>query len=72
MGDTMPDETFTDLMIRCMEGEDSVSSAFVIMRRRDGTIGYKSFNQEVADTLGVLRFTQLSVENDLVSHWKED
>ena len=66
------DETFTDFMIRCMEGEESVSSAFVIMRRQDGTIGYKSFRQEVADTLGILRFTSLSVENDLLEHWKKE
>ena len=66
------DETFTDFMIHCMEGEESVSSAFVIMRRQDGTIGYKAFRQEVADTLGILRFTSLSVENDLLEHWKKE
>ena len=68
----MGDDTFTDFMIRCMEAEDSVQSAFVVVRRGDQSIGYKCFNQEIADTLGLLRVAALSVENDLVSGWKTD
>lgn len=67
----MTDETFTDFMIRAMEGCDDVSSATVILRRQDGTIGYKCYNQQAADTLGLLRFMALSVENDLIAGWRE-
>lgn len=67
----MEQENFTDFMIRTMEGEDSVTSAFVVIRRQDGTIGYKCLNQEFADTFGMLRFATLSLENDLISHWRE-
>lgn len=67
----MEQENFTDFMIRTMEGEDSVTSAFVVIRRQDGTIGYKCPNQEFADTFGMLRFATLSLENDLISHWRE-
>ena len=66
-----PLETFTDFMVRSMADEDEVQSAFLIIRRSNGTIGYRSLNQEMADTIGLLRFAQLSVENDLVSGWKE-
>jgi hypothetical protein len=64
-------ETYTDFMIRAMSGEDEVQSAFLIIRRSNGTIGYRTMNQEMADTIGILRFAQLSVENDLVSGWKD-
>lgn len=67
----MAEETFTDFMIRSMEDEDDVVSAFTILRKSDGTIGYKVFNQQVADTLGLLRFAALSIENDLVNGWRE-
>jgi hypothetical protein len=65
-------ETFTDFMVRCLEGQDEVTSATLILRRSDGTIGYRVFNQEVADTLGLMRVAALSVENDLVSGWKQE
>jgi len=67
----MPEETFTDFMVRCLEQQDAVTSATLIVRRSDGTIGYRCFNQEVADTLGLMRVASLSVENDLISGWKE-
>lgn len=66
----MDEETFTDFMIRCMSAEDEVTQAFVIVRRSNGSFGYKAFRQECADTLGMLRMTALSVENDLVQGWK--
>lgn len=62
-------QSFTDFMIECMQGEDEVSSAFVILRRSSGFIAYKPFNQEVADSLGMLRFAQISLESDLVKNW---
>ena len=65
-------ETFTDFMVRCIEGEESVDQAVVIVRRGNGTVGYKCFRQEVADTLGLLRFTALSVENDIISQWRDE
>ena len=68
----MENGTFTDFMVRAMAGQDDVQSAFIVMRKADGTIGYKCFNQQVADTLGLLRFAALSVENDLVQGWKQD
>jgi hypothetical protein len=68
----MDDETYTDFMVRCMTGEDAVTQAFVIVRRSDGSIGYRSFRQECADTLGMLRVTALSVENDLTQEWRGD
>jgi hypothetical protein len=68
----MPDETFTDFMIRAMEGQENVQQALVIMRRTDGTFGYKSFNQEVMDTLGMLRFTALDVENNTIKMWNDE
>lgn len=66
----MDEESFTDFMIRCMEAEDGVVQAFVVVRRGDGSVGYKAFRQEVADTLGLLRVAALSVENDLISEWR--
>lgn len=66
----MPDETFTDFMIRCMTAEESVQQALVIVRRGDGTVGYKAFQQQFADSIGLLRLTQMSVENDLIQEWK--
>lgn len=68
----MDDKTFTDFMVRCMTDEDAVTQAFFVVRRGDGTIGYKSFRQEYADTLGLLRVTALAVENDLIQEWKGD
>ena len=65
-------ETFTDFMIRCMEGEHDVQQVAVIIRRSDGTFGYKTLNQEVMDTLGMLRFTALSIENDTVKIWRDE
>jgi hypothetical protein len=67
-----PEETFTDFMVRCMEGEDEIKSAIVVIRRGNETIGYKCFNQEVSDTLGLLRVAALSVENDLTSQWRNE
>jgi hypothetical protein len=66
------DQTFTDFMVRCMENEDDVASAILVVRRKEGSIGYRVFQQEVADTLGVLRVAALSVENDLISNWREE
>lgn len=66
----MAEETFTDFMVRCMTGEDSVMQAFVAMRRENGTIGYKCFRQEFGDGVGLLRVAQLSVENELIQRWK--
>jgi len=66
------EETFTDFMVRCMEGEDHVVSATFLVRRADQTIGYKCFKQEFADTIGLLRVAALSIENDLVAGWRED
>lgn len=71
MADEIQDIDFTAFMVRCLEGEDEVQSAFVMMRRSDGTIGYRSYKQEVADTIGLLRFVSLAVENDLVKGWKD-
>lgn len=69
----MPDdETFTDFMVRCMEGEENVQQAMVIVRRSDGTFGYKLFHQEVMDTLGMLRFTAMDVEHQTVKMWREE
>ena len=68
---SLADETFTDFMIGCMQGEDAVSSAFVIVRRSDGTVGYRAYRQDVSDTLGLLRYVGLSVESDLVRGWQE-
>ena len=65
------DETFTDFMIRAMEGQENVEQAMVIMRRSDGTFGYKSFHQEVMDTLGMLRFAAMSVENETIKLWND-
>ena len=69
--DERPDQTFTDFMVNCMEGEDSTVSAILCIRRADGTLGYRTFNQEVADTLGMLRVTTLSVEQDLIEAWRD-
>lgn len=68
--DATPDLTFTDFMVNCMKGEDSTVSAILCIRRANGTIGYRTFNQEVADTLGILRVTALSVEQDLIDSWR--
>lgn len=69
----MPEnDTFTDFMIRSMAGQTDVQQALVIMRRADGSFGYKAFNQEIMDTLGMLRFTAMSVENDTVKMWNDD
>lgn len=65
-------ESFTDFMIRSMTGEEGVVQALLIIRREDGTIGYRPFEQEVADTLGMLRFATLSVENDLLNSWRDE
>ena len=65
----MTDETFTDFMIRTMEGQEGVQQALVIVRRSDGSFGYKAFNQEVMDTLGMLQFTAMSVQNDTIKMW---
>jgi len=66
----MNEETFTDFMIRCMEGEHDVQQAAVIVRRSDGTFGYKTMNQEVMDTLGMLRFAALSLEHETINIWR--
>ena len=66
------DETFTDFMVRCMAGNDNVSAATLIYRRNDGSIGYKVFNQEFADTMGLLRFCQLSIEKDVVDSFNRN
>ena len=63
-------ETFTDFMIRAMESEHDVQQAAVIVRRSDGSFGYKTLNQEVMDTLGMLRFTALSIEHEPVKIWQ--
>ena len=63
------DDTFTDFMIRTMEGQEGVEQALVIMRRSDGSFGYKCFRQEVMDTLGMLHFTEMSVKNDTIRMW---
>jgi hypothetical protein len=68
--ETEKNETFTDFMIRCMESEHDVSQCVVIIRRSDGTFGYKTFNQEVMDTLGMLRFTAMSVEHETIKIWQ--
>lgn len=71
----MPDDTdatFTDFMIRCMESEHDVEQAALIVRRTDGTFGYKVFHQEVMDTLGMLRFTSLSIEHETIKIWNGD
>lgn len=65
-------ETFTDFMVRCMTNEDQVQQAIVVMRRSDGTLGYRTFRQEVMDTLGMLRYTALSVEHDTVKIWNQE
>ena len=68
----MPDDaTFTDFMIRTMEGEEGVEQAIVIMRRDDGSFGYKCFRQEIMDTLGMLQFTEMSVRNDTIKMWND-
>lgn len=68
----MSAETFTDFMIRCMEDQHDVEQALVIYRRSDGTFGYKSYRQEVMDTLGMLRFTAMDVENTTIKMWNEE
>lgn len=68
----VPAETFTEFMIRCMESQDNIEQAIVIMRRSDGTFGYRTFQQEVMDTLGMLRFTAMSIENDTINLWKSE
>jgi hypothetical protein len=70
MPEDREDKDFTEYMIRCMEGEEDVSSAIVILRRKDSTVTYKVFRQEVADTLGILRFVALAVENDVLKSWE--
>lgn len=65
------DATFTDFMIRCLEGNDLVEQALVIVRRSDGSFGYKCFHQEVMDTLGMLEFTSMSVKNDTIKLWQD-
>jgi hypothetical protein len=67
----MEDADFTSFMIRCMEGKDNVTDAIFIYRLDDGTIGYRAFNQDMADSLGMLRFASMSVENDLINNWKD-
>ena len=68
----MAEETFTEFMIHCMEGQEDVQQAMVIVRRGNGTFGYKTLNQEVMDTLGMLRYTALSVENDTIKIWRDN
>jgi len=65
-------DDFTEFMILCMESQEDVQQAVVIMRRSDGTLGYKAFNQEVMDTLGMLRFTTMSVEHDTIRMWMNE
>lgn len=67
----MENETFTDFMVRCMEGEDEVSQAILCIRRSNGSVGYRVFRQEVADSLGTLRVAALSIENDLIQAWRD-
>ena len=64
------DITFTDFMVQSLQGEDNIVSATLVMRREDGSIGYRCFNQQTADTLGLLRVASLSVEHDLVEGWE--
>lgn len=63
--------TPTELLIERMETLDDCNAAFVILRRSDGTISYRAAGMGTAELLGVLRFTTLSVEHDLVEGWKE-
>lgn len=63
---------FTEFMIETMQGRDDIRDALVIYRKEDGTIGYRAFNQFLADTIGLLRYTQLSVESDLIQSWKSE
>lgn len=66
------DDDFTGFMIHSMEGEEDVSSAIVIVRRDNGFIAYKVFQQQIADTLGILRFVALAVESDLLKNWEQE
>ena len=68
----MENETFTDFMIRAMEGQENIEQALVIVRRSDGSFGYKCFRQEVMDTLGMLQFTSMSVQNDTIKIWNDE
>jgi len=68
----MVDATFTDFMIRCMENQEDVQQAMLIMRRADGTFGYRTFNQEVMDSLGMMRLAALSIENDTIKMWRDE
>lgn len=65
-------ETFTDFMVDVMAAQPEVSQALVILRREDGTIGYRTYQQEFADSLGMIDFTQLSMRNDLVRSWNRE
>ena len=64
--------TFTDFIIESMAEKDNVVQALLIWRREDGSIGYNAFNQEMADSLGMLRFAAVALENDLVKGWREE
>lgn len=65
-------ETFTDFMIRMMAGEGSIKKAVLIFHADDGVCCQQWSPDEApskADMLGLLRFAQLGVENDLVESW---
>jgi hypothetical protein len=52
---------------------DSVASAILITRRKDGAIGYRiDGEQQSADTIGLLRFVAMSVEDDTKRAWHGD
>lgn len=71
----MPDDrfqTFTDFMVDVMAAQPEVSQALVIYRREDGTIGYRTYGQQFADSLGMIDFTQLSIRHDLTQSWSRD
>lgn len=65
-----PSELLMDILTNA--DVDSMQKVVVIWRRESGAIGYSvDGSQDSADTMGMLRFTSLSVENDLKKSWEE-
>lgn len=59
------DPSPSEFLISKMEGMDEVTQVLIVMRTSDGEISYDTCGQLASDTLGMISFVRVAVEEDL-------